>query len=76
MKACDRKLRVIFVCLILALCAVVFANLRATDPQVTRHFKLSEFASPDTGETKMDMGVILRLQAVRDRFGKDVIVLS
>jgi len=72
----DTMLRIIFVCLILAVCGILLGNLPTTDPQITRNFRLSEFASPDTGEAKMDMGVILRLQAVRDHFGKDVVILS
>jgi len=62
--------------LILALCGIVFANLPTINPRITRNFRLSEFASPDTGEAKMDMEVILKLQAVRDHFGKKVIILS
>jgi len=70
------KLNIIFICLILTFCGVVFANLQATDPQISRNFRQSEFVSPDTGEAKMDMQVIINLQVVRDHFGKKVVVIS
>lgn len=76
MKICDKKLHIILICLILGVFALILRDLSTSDPRITRNFRLSEFLSPDTGEAKMDMEVILRLQAVRDHFGKDVIVLS
>lgn len=72
-------------CLILAFCGFLWGDWiiwerskyeLKIEAQVTRDFRLSEFASPDTGEAKMDMRVIIRLQAVRDHFGKDVVILS
>lgn len=76
METSDIRFRIIFVCLILAVCGIVLGNLWTRDPQISRNFKLCEFASPDTGEAKMDMQVKINLQKVRDHFGKKVVVIS
>ena len=40
------------------------------------NFKLSEFQSPDTGEVKIDSVLAAKLQQLRDKVGKPVIVTS
>lgn len=46
------------------------------DFQLTKNFKLSEFQSPDTGEVKLDSGLVAKLQQLRDQVGKPVTVTS
>lgn len=46
------------------------------DFQLTKNFKLREFQSPDTGEVKLDAGLVAKLQQLRDQVGKRVIVTS
>ena len=67
---------IVLVVAVATLVLMVGLDVGQIDPRVSKDFKLSEFASPDTGKAKMDMEVILKLQEVRDHFGKPVVILS
>lgn len=51
-------------------------DLGINDFKIRENFKLSEFQSPDTQEVKVDSRLLDKLQALRDRVGKPVIVTS
>lgn len=68
--------------LILTTISVVFLTIigfemrHINDFQIATHFNLQEFASPDTGEVKIDSRLIAILQLIRYRMGCKVIVTS
>lgn len=44
--------------------------------KISEHFKLKEFQSPDTGEVKVDSKLIEKLEKLRQRIGKPLIINS
>ena len=44
--------------------------------KLTKNFSLHEFESPDTGEVVLDPELVTKLQALRDKLGRPVIVNS
>mgnify|MGYP000376684564 CR=1 FL=1 len=46
------------------------------DIYISENFKLSEFESPDTKEVKVDEKLINKLQQLRNRMGKPLIINS
>ena len=44
--------------------------------QISKHFNLREFQSPDTGEVKINSKLIEKLELLRQRFGRPVIINS
>lgn len=46
------------------------------DFKIRENFKLSEFQSSDTGEVKIDSRLLDKLQQLREKIGKPVIVTS
>jgi len=44
--------------------------------QISKHFNLREFQSPDTGEVKINSKLIEKLELLRQRFGRSIIINS
>lgn len=44
--------------------------------QISKHFNLREFQSPDTGEVKINSKLIEKLELLRQRFGRPIIINS